>query len=143
MTLCNKGFFHSSKKRPCPHIQMALSLKDFEIIRSYNSLIYIILNYYGLASNFLTLKGLMLQLKQSCILTLAYKHKKTKALILKEYEGPDVKVLLSNGRKIQLITTTVLGSRKIRKNLYLNRSFLSVNTLIDFIIPINRGSSSI
>jgi hypothetical protein len=93
-------------------------------------LIYTILNYYGLASNFAVLLGLIVQLKQSCILTLAYKHKKTKAWVLKEYKGPDIKVSLSNGRKVQLVTNTLLSSRKIRKSYYQNKIYLNLDTLI-------------
>ena len=57
------------------HRRKLLGTPDDEIVKTYNSEVRGILNYYGMASNYYKLRSLCNLMERSCLLTLAYKHK--------------------------------------------------------------------
>jgi len=71
-----KGYFHPKNGRPQGLSSIVSMLDDAEIITSYNSVIRGMLNYFHIADNFSAIRSLMVQLKMSCVYTLARKHNK-------------------------------------------------------------------
>lgn len=70
-----KGFI-----RPCKNLAQVRKdwalLADREIIKSYNTIMRGILNYYRGADNLYNVKGIINLIRRSCAMTLAHKHKK-------------------------------------------------------------------
>lgn len=58
---------------------MVVSMDDFKIIKRYNFIIRGLLDFYGFVENFSRLKSFIVQLKQSCVFTLARKHNKSRS----------------------------------------------------------------
>lgn len=93
------GYVHLKKNRSISQISL-LNLSDYEIIIFFNSLIRGYLNWYWCADNISDVKKIYHILKNSCLLTLARKHKKDYSWSLNVFtNSPYVK---HNGRKFSL-----------------------------------------
>jgi retron-type reverse transcriptase len=57
------------------HRRMLVGKPDAEIVKTYNSEVRGILNFYGMASNYYKLQYFCYLMEQSCLFTLAFKHK--------------------------------------------------------------------
>lgn len=79
-----KGFFHPTKSRFSSN-RFLVHLEDHEIVRCYSQLIHALLNYYAPVDNFSNVKAISSQLKQGCVYTIAYKHKKNKNWVYLNY----------------------------------------------------------
>nr|YP_010338938.1 putative reverse transcriptase protein [Erythrolobus coxiae]UNJ19010.1 putative reverse transcriptase protein [Erythrolobus coxiae] len=88
--LAANGFYHPLKNRPIANSKL-IRLNDGEIINAVSSVMFGLLNYYRPVDNFSKLKGLIEGLRRSCILTLAYKHKKSVHWAYQNY-GSDVEI---------------------------------------------------
>lgn len=74
--LIKKGFYHATRKKPTAQISV-INFNDGEIIRFYSQIINNFIYYYKPTNNFIKIKKIVQSLRQSCYLTLAYKHKKS------------------------------------------------------------------
>lgn len=79
-----KGFFHPTKSR-CSSNRFLAHLENHEIVKCYSQIIHSLLNYYAPVDNFSNIKGLVYQLKQGCIYTIAHKHNKNKSWVYLNY----------------------------------------------------------
>ena len=59
------------------HRKELLGMPDADIVKTYNSEVRGILNYYGMASNYCKLEYFCYLMEHSCLFTLAFKHKTT------------------------------------------------------------------
>ena len=72
------GFMHLSKDRPIGNIRY-LSLSDLNIIRNFSYIYFMIMFWFLDCNNYKKLRSFLSLLRQSCILTLARKHNKSKS----------------------------------------------------------------
>ena len=79
-----KGFFHPTKSR-CSSNRFLAHLENHEIVKCYSQIIHALLNYYAPVDNFSSIKGIVFQLKQGCVYTIAHKHNKNKSWVYLEY----------------------------------------------------------
>lgn len=105
--LASRGFYHPLKLKPCSNPKL-LVLNDGEIISCYSSVMYGMINYYRVADNFSSVKGLIEGLRKSCVLTLARKHKKRPKWVYGVY-GDNISITLPQGGEITLPTMESVG----------------------------------
>jgi predicted AAA+ superfamily ATPase len=72
-----RGYLHPLKDKASGNPGLQLFTNN-EIVKKYNSIISGILNFYSGVGNISKIKGICMLLRQSCALTLANKHKKSR-----------------------------------------------------------------
>lgn len=107
--LAMQGFYHVLRSIPISNKHL-LCFNDGQIITFFFRIMEGLLNYYRPVDNFRELKGVILGLRQSCLLTLANKHKKSIQWAYQIY-GLDVSIELF-GQKYALPTERYIDSLK-------------------------------
>lgn len=107
--LVDDNFLHPLRKTPMGNPQLT-QFNDGEIIRKYSEVMHSLLEYYSPADNFSSVKSLVEYLRKSCILTLAMRHKKSKAWAYKTY-GLDCHTIIGD-KHFELPTIKNVANRK-------------------------------
>jgi retron-type reverse transcriptase len=108
LRLASKGFYHPIRHKPIANSAL-LNLSDPEIIKAYISLMYGIMNYYRPADNLSRVKRLVEDLRKSCVLTLARKHKKNAFWVYGEF-GDDIEYRYDSDYSVSLPTREQVGN---------------------------------
>ena len=100
----NKGFFQMACKGKAHKLVARrqdkwLFMKDVDIIKRFNSIVRGISNYYGLSFHLYVLYELFYNLRRSCALTLAHRHKKRYANWAFGKYGKNLEVMCKNSNK--------------------------------------------
>lgn len=108
-----KGFFHPTKSR-CSSNKFLAHLEDYEIVKCYSQIIHALLNYYAPVDNFSNIKGVVSQLRQGCVYTLAHKHNKKRSWVYLEY-GQDCTILDGDRKLLAELPSSNFISQKSKK----------------------------
>jgi hypothetical protein len=73
-----KNYIHPLKNKASGNIGLQ-AVADVEIVVKYNAVIYGLLKFYSGVGNIPKIKGIGMLLRQSCVLTLANKHGKSRS----------------------------------------------------------------
>lgn len=98
--LSEKGFLNWRSKKAWGNPGL-ISWKDAEILFIYAIVIHALLSYYRNVTNLNRVSNLVNNLRQSCVLTLAWKHKKSKSWVYKVY-GYNLKIKVARKKFIKL-----------------------------------------
>lgn len=111
-----------------------INFSDVEIISYYTKIMYSMLSYYKYVNNLSNVKSLLERLRKSCILILAYKHKKGFFWSYNIY-SEDVKVIYNNetialpSKKIIFSTNQRFLSRVINKKFSFDKQLTNIKKL--------------
>lgn len=100
-----RGFFQLARKGNAPRLAARrqdkyLFMRDIDIVKRFSSIVKNIFNYYCLSTHQHVFYELFYNLKRSCALTLAYKHKKRSALWAFDKYGKDLEITSKNSKKL-------------------------------------------